>query len=265
MSRIDTWMPLYIADYLADTRRLSTLEHGAYLLLIMEYWRHGPLPDDDRELAAIVHIDRKTWDKEVGQSIRRFFQRQEDGLLHQKRIDTERSKTLQLSNKRREAVLQRRDRSPSNVDQATNKGSTIVDQLNTHAGVAVQSQLPEERAVLRTGADAPLTTDARVQLWSVGLSNLARMTGKPERACRTLLGRWAKEARDDCAMLNAIIADCDGVRPGDPIAWISAGITARMKPPDKFAWLDAASDPASPSTPFDLEMTADEHGTFRPQ
>ena len=51
MSRTDTWMPLYIGDYLADTTHLSMAEHGAYLLLIMTYWRTGPLPDNDKALA----------------------------------------------------------------------------------------------------------------------------------------------------------------------------------------------------------------------
>lgn len=65
-------MPLYIADYLRDTRRLHAREHGAYLLLIMEYWTAGSLPDDDGDLARLAALSDKEW-REVKAKIARFF------------------------------------------------------------------------------------------------------------------------------------------------------------------------------------------------
>ena len=57
------WMPLYVRDYLADTTELTTLEHGAYLLLIMHYWQKGGLPNDDRQLANITKMRLEHWRK----------------------------------------------------------------------------------------------------------------------------------------------------------------------------------------------------------
>jgi uncharacterized protein YdaU (DUF1376 family) len=54
---------LWTDKYLADTRHLTTLEHGAYLLLIMEAWRrpHCDLPDDDALLARMAGLSAKQW------------------------------------------------------------------------------------------------------------------------------------------------------------------------------------------------------------
>lgn len=68
------WMPLYVADYLADTGHLSTLEHGAYMLLIMHYWQTGGLPDDDRKLARIARLQLDQW-QEIRDTIRFLFEK----------------------------------------------------------------------------------------------------------------------------------------------------------------------------------------------
>lgn len=55
-------MPLYVADYLADTSHFSAAEHGAYLLLIMHYWQTGGLPgDDDARMARIARMTADEW------------------------------------------------------------------------------------------------------------------------------------------------------------------------------------------------------------
>ena len=55
------WMPLYVGEYLAKTSHLSTIQHGAYLLLIMHYWANGGLPTTDKELMAIARMDADEW------------------------------------------------------------------------------------------------------------------------------------------------------------------------------------------------------------
>ena len=109
-------MPLYVADYLGDTMHLTTLQHGAYVLLLMHYWRTGPLPDDQDELAAIVKLDEKAW-KGVWAKLCGFFTANGDGRLHQKRMDWERRRWTDISDKRRDAGkrgAEAKHRSPTN-------------------------------------------------------------------------------------------------------------------------------------------------------
>ncbi len=103
------WMPLYIGDYLKDTRRLSTLEHGAYLLLIMEYWQQGGLPDDDAQLARIAGLSLSEW-RSVRPTLSSFFT---NGWNHE-RIERELAQAKDKQDKAREAALRRWKNRPPN-------------------------------------------------------------------------------------------------------------------------------------------------------
>lgn len=91
-------MPLYIADYLADTSRLSTEQHGAYMLLIMDYWRNGQPPDDDEVLASIVKLPVKQWQKHRPLIAPKFSVL--NGKWVHKRIEEEKQKAESISSKR---------------------------------------------------------------------------------------------------------------------------------------------------------------------
>ncbi|PAC71106.1 hypothetical protein CGS27_07440, partial [Enterobacter cloacae] len=65
------YMQLYIADYLADTMHLSTEEHGAYLLLMFNYWQTGrPIPKN--RLSKIARLSNDRWNA-VEPSLKEFF------------------------------------------------------------------------------------------------------------------------------------------------------------------------------------------------
>jgi len=91
----DLWMPLNVGDYLADTGHLTTTQHGAYLLLLMHYWRKRELPDDDKQLAAIAKLPLRIW-LDMKETLQAFFH---DGWRH-KRVEAEIQKRVEVSNKR---------------------------------------------------------------------------------------------------------------------------------------------------------------------
>jgi uncharacterized protein YdaU (DUF1376 family) len=81
-------MPLYVADYLADTGHLDCAEHGAYIMLIMHYWQTGGLPNDDRKLASIARAMPEQW-LSMKPTIAEFF----DAGWRHGRIDAELKKS----------------------------------------------------------------------------------------------------------------------------------------------------------------------------
>lgn len=85
-------LPFWTDAYLADTRHLTTLEHGAYVLLLIEAWRRPTctLPDDDAYLARLAGCTEKQW-AGIRATVMAFWKR--DGRSKtwtQKRLSAER-------------------------------------------------------------------------------------------------------------------------------------------------------------------------------
>ena len=111
-------LPLWTDAYLADTRHLTTLQHGAYLLLLMEAWRRPSctLPDDDALLARLSGLTPQEW-RASRDVVLAFWDR--DGRRHewkQKRLIRERDYVSQKRASQKGRIAKRWE--------ATKKGPT---------------------------------------------------------------------------------------------------------------------------------------------
>ncbi|WP_163150427.1 YdaU family protein [Bradyrhizobium uaiense] len=92
------WFPFYVGDYVRDTGRLTTEGHGAYLLLMLDYWANGAPPDDDEILASIARLSLEAWLK-LRSKLVPFFSIT-DGRWTHKRIEKERQIAAEKHEKR---------------------------------------------------------------------------------------------------------------------------------------------------------------------
>ncbi|EPV5272773.1 YdaU family protein [Salmonella enterica] len=127
------YMQLYIADYLADTMHLSTEEHGAYLLLMFNYWQTGRAIPKNR-LAKIARVSSERWGA-VEESLREFFTDNGTEWVH-KRIEDDLALVRETLAKRSAAgkasVQSRRSRKKTQSVSESNTCSTGVGSVFEH-------------------------------------------------------------------------------------------------------------------------------------
>ena len=95
-------MPLYTGDYIRDTRHLTPLKHGIYLLALMHCWdSKGPMPLDEQESAGICNCRSADEIEAMRYVLGRFFVRMVDGHYN-KRLAEEVGKAEDASNQARD-------------------------------------------------------------------------------------------------------------------------------------------------------------------
>lgn len=114
---------------MADTRHLTPLQHGGYLLLLMTAWRSADcaLLNDDNYLSRVAGMDKRTWkaNKEV---ILAFWFLNSEAKLQQKRLLDERKHAEDRRNKNAQAgkasALKRQGRHSTDVQPKSNQKAT---------------------------------------------------------------------------------------------------------------------------------------------
>jgi uncharacterized protein YdaU (DUF1376 family) len=101
-TQFDTWMPLYVGDYLRKTMGLTVEQHGAYLLLIMACWTEGGrLPNDTSQLAAFARMAAPQWAR-AEPILRKYFAVTPEHWIHE-RVLEELTKAKEMVAKKKKA------------------------------------------------------------------------------------------------------------------------------------------------------------------
>lgn len=135
---VETCMPLVVEKYLGDTTHLTTLQHGAYLLLLLHYWRRGgALPDNDARLAATAKLSLAEWKKH--RAVLAEFFVIGNGVWMQKRAEKE--------------LARARKKSEAAAKSANARWEKDADSMRTHSDRTASAMQADMRE--RCGGDAP--------------------------------------------------------------------------------------------------------------
>lgn len=143
------YFELYPGDYLRDTSRLSMLEHGAYLRLLMAYYsEESPLPADLGELCTIAVATTPADRRAVAKVAERYFPIGADGMRHNGRADIE----IEKAQRRIETARQNGSKggrkpkpngnppgNPAGNPMGSSRGNPERTQRGTHSGEALHT------------------------------------------------------------------------------------------------------------------------------
>ena len=157
------YMNFYVGDYLADTMHLSTLEHGAYLLLIMHYWRTGK-PIDISHIPSICGLTKRQFNN-IKNTLLAFFFVDELGKVRHHRIEVELNEAKQKVNQRKAAG---KASAAKRLQEKSNERSTSVEfSLDSRStGIQQAGQQPEPEPEPDTETDKtnpPISPPSKLQ------------------------------------------------------------------------------------------------------
>lgn len=249
--RSDTWMPLYVSDYLGDTTHLTTEQHGAYFLLLIGAWKRGGyLPVDARQLAAMAKLTPAGWRKHAPVLVP-FFLHDGERLVH-KRVLAEAQKAVGLVEQRSvagKASAEARRRQREGNENPTGVATGAPTEPATDAqqtGRPSPSPISEDKS---SGAEAPF--DWEKKAWDDGAHLLIAVGKMSPPNARAFLGKLKAEHGITLRDLLPAIGTAMANGTQDPAAYLrraASGVSDRKS--------GGSAAPPSPDEPINWTLRA---------
>lgn len=230
----------------------------AAIKLMWEAWQSqvpaGSLPDDDDELALLADfgIDVEGWQAAKELALHGWIKCSDGRLYHPllaedaihsyegRRRDRERKRAQRAAKKRkadgdihhlsetcppdirseseRERDIYQSKDWPTASPQA--RGFAFAVEDDRVAGPLPDDDGPEP---VHTPPAGPAPSPHRSVF--AQLPRVVALTGRPERACRGLLGSWRKKLDDDVSALDELLTECERQDVAEPVAWMERAIS----------------------------------------
>ena len=213
-AKVDIWMPLYVADYLSATSRLTTEQHGAYLLLLMDYWKNGPPPDNDGVLAQITKLSPDGWSN-ARTMLQGYFQQQSGQWLHS-RVEQE----LAKANHNKE-VNSRRGKAGADARYGKKDALTMLEASLVHSSSPSPSPSPsplssssieEGKPSLSTAKLMACPQEEILKLWAKHLPHLAQPRSWEGTRRANTKQRWNQASRPSAYSPDGYQTEAAGIK-----------------------------------------------------
>jgi uncharacterized protein YdaU (DUF1376 family) len=204
------YLPIFTGDYLRDTRHLSPLRHGVYLLLLMHCWdQKGPVPLDEQEAAGIANCRSTDEVEALRYVLNRYFIQMDDGWYN-KRMAKVIADAEQIAGYRRKGGLEKARRQRERVLAASQRAQAVLKQCSSSASPGIPIPIPipiqeEVKRPLSSNEDKsrnakrsdPIPFEKIVDLYHETLPMLPRVVAMTPNRKAQIRGRYATGAVED--------------------------------------------------------------------
>ena len=222
-------LQLWTDAYLGDTGHLTTIEHGAYLLLLMTAWRTKDcsLPDDDKILARYCRMNTHQWARI--KPIMLTFWKVENGTWRQSRLTDEwgavRQKREAAASNGKLSALKRKGRHSTERVQSDNGASTTTATATaTYSDTKVSGEI---------ATAAPVQIDPTKVMFDAGV-RLLGLGGVKEPAARALIGKWKRDHGESQVIAALGQAQRNGAT--DVVGFIEGCLRAGSRDRPRIGW-----------------------------